>query len=315
MSIAHLGHVEIRVTDLQASKRFFTELYGLFVSAETENQVYLRAWQDYEHHTLILTQADVPGVEHISWRVERPEALREMEKRLKSLGVPLKWVEGGTEIGQGDAIRFLTPAGIPMELYWEMEKYKAPAEMASVYASHPQKYTGRGAAPRRFDHLATLVEGVEAEQEWITEVLGIKHRYYIEGSDGRRVGSWMSKTNLSHEIALIRNRRQNGTYLHHISYYVDNPAELMRAATIMSENGIKIEWGPGKHGTSGAIFLYMFEPSGNRVELWTGGLLCFAPDWEPQRWDASTGFFGLNSWGTPPPESYLNYATPAAKEI
>ena len=55
MSIAHVGHVELRVTDLERSRWFFTELMGLFASAEQDGRVYLRAWQDFEHHTLLLT--------------------------------------------------------------------------------------------------------------------------------------------------------------------------------------------------------------------------------------------------------------------
>ncbi len=68
----------------------------------------------------------------------------------------------------------------------------------------------------------------------------------------------------------------------------------------------------GAHGTSGAIFLYAFEPSGHRVEVWTGGLLLFAPDWEPIRWDRTTGPLGLEMWGSEMPATYLSYGTPLA---
>ena len=44
-SIAHLGHVEIGVTNLEKSVWFFTEVMGLYVSADEGDRVYLRAWQ------------------------------------------------------------------------------------------------------------------------------------------------------------------------------------------------------------------------------------------------------------------------------
>jgi len=120
----------------------------------------------------------------------------------------------------------------------------------------------------------------------------------------------MAATNLSHEIAFMRNRNQSGSHLHHVGYYVESPDQLVRGATILMEAGYEIEWGPGSHGTSGAIFLYAFEPSGHRVEVWTGGFLLFAPDWEPIRWSPESGSVALEMWGSPMPDSYLTYGTP-----
>src|SRR5919199_1013418 len=206
MAVAHLGHAEIRVTDLERSRWFFTEILGLYVTEENDERVYLRAWQDWDHHTLVLKKSDHAGVEHFGWRVEKPEDLGTYEKRLKEIGIDYRWIEDGEESGQGDGLRFLTPGGFPYELYWERELF----------------------VPK---------EG---------------------GPEG---------------------------------------------------DGIEIEWGPGQHGTSGAIFLYFFEPSGNRVELWTGGFLIFAPDWEPIRWTPQVAQLGYELWGSDMPESYLTYGT------
>jgi catechol 2,3-dioxygenase len=35
MTVAHLGHAELRVTDMERSRWFFTEVLGLYVSEET----------------------------------------------------------------------------------------------------------------------------------------------------------------------------------------------------------------------------------------------------------------------------------------
>jgi len=310
MGIAHLGHAELRVKDLEASREFFTEALGLFVSEETDDQVFLRAWQDWDHHTLVLTQAPESSLGHVAWRVEAAEDLRDFERRLGRAGVEVQWVEGSR--GHGDSLRFRSPnTGIPLELYWEVEKFRNQDEgLESRLPSHPQRYTGKGVAPRRFDHVNFLVDDVRQSQEWFTEALGIRHNYYVVGSDEARLGSWMSKTNLSHEIAFMRNRRQDGDHLHHVAYFLDSPDVLIRGATILIDAGYRIEWGPGTHGTSGAIFLYVFEPSGHRVEVWTGGFLVFAPDWEPIRWDPETAPLGLEMWGSPVPDSYFAYGTP-----
>jgi catechol-2,3-dioxygenase len=234
MTVAHLGHAELRVTDMERSRWFFTEVLGLYVSEETEEKVYLRAWQDWDHHTLILTRSDHPGVEHVGWRVEKPQDLGVHEKRLGELGIDHHWIESGEEAGQGDGLR---------------------------------------------------------------------------SESGDRLASWLSRTSISHEIAVQRNRNQNGPLLHHAAYYLDSPDQLLRAATILADNDIEIEWGPGNHGTSGALFLYCFEPSGNRIEVWTGGFLIFAPDWEPIGWTQEKAELAYEFWGSAMPDTYLTYGT------
>jgi catechol 2,3-dioxygenase len=310
MPIAHAAHAELRVTDLEASREFFTEVMGLFVSGEDDDHVFLRAWQDWDHHTLKLTRAAKSGLEHMAWRVSGPGDLAAMERDLRTAGIESHWVEGSTVLGHGDALRFRTPSGLPFELFWEVQRYveRDPA-MQSRLPSHPQRYTGKGVHPRRFDHMNFLVDDPKGEQQFLSDQLGIRHNYFVEGPDGTRLGSWLSRTNLSHEVALMRNRDQTGSMLHHVGYYVDSPDQMMRAATILADSGTKIEWGPGAHGTSGAIFLYCFEPSGNRIEVWTGGFLLFAPDWEPIRWEPGTSAYALEMWGSVMPESYLTYGT------
>jgi len=313
MAIAHLGHAELRVNDLEGSRRFFTESIGLFVTEETDDRIYLRAWQDWDHHTLVLTRAPESGVDHVAWRVASPGDLEEYARDLKALGVEVEWLEGS--VGHGDSLRFRSPAsGIPLELYWEVEPYScADPELVSQLPSHPQRFTGAGIAPRRFDHVNFLVDDVRAEQEWFSDALGIRHNYYVAGEDDLRLGSWLAKTNVSHEIALMRHRNQDGTHLHHVAFFLDSPDQLMRGATLLADAGYTIEWGPGQHGTSGAIFLYAFEPSGHRVEVWSGGMLLFAPDWQAVRWDRETGPLGMELWGSGMPETYLAYGTPVAE--
>jgi len=58
------------------------------------------------------------------------------------------------------------------------------------------------------------------------------------------------------------------------------------------------------------MFLYFFEPSGHRVELWTGGMLIFAPDWKALRWDPDNVSYGFELWGSQSPETYFTYGTP-----
>lgn len=310
MGVAHLGHFEIRVTDLEKSRQFFTEVMGLFESDADDERVYLRAWQDWDHHTLILKQDERLGLEHVGWRVESPEDLNHFAGVFKEQGIDFEWIDAGHELVQGEALRFTTPDGHAMELYSRMEKFSPKTEeLVSPLPSHPSKYPLKGIAPRRIDHINLVSNDVDTSQRWLNDVLGIKLRYYSEDENGQMVGSWLSKTNLSHDVAVMINRNGTGGKLHHVAYYIDSGEELLRGAKILAENGIKIEWGPGNHGTSGATFLYFFEPSGNRVEVWTGGMLIFDPDWEPIRWSPGTMQGAFERWGSPIPEGFFTDVT------
>ncbi|MEI8276674.1 MAG: VOC family protein, partial [Hyphomicrobiales bacterium] len=48
MDIAHLGHLELLTPVFDKSVRFFTEVFGLTISGEKGDSVYLRAYDDYE---------------------------------------------------------------------------------------------------------------------------------------------------------------------------------------------------------------------------------------------------------------------------
>src|SRR5699024_1186831 len=154
------------------------------------------------------------------------------------------WVQKGEKKALGDAIHFKSPSGVPIELYWEKELFSTKdPQLMSKLASHPSKYPAKGVSPRRFDHVNILVNDVEKEQKWWTDLLGIHHRYYVKNKADVRSGSWLSRTNISHELAIMRNSKQDGNFFHHLAYYLDSPEELIRARNIMAENGIKIEWG------------------------------------------------------------------------
>ena len=53
--VAHLGHVELFTNKPEASLDFFVNSLGLTESGRDATSVYLRAWDDYEFHTLKLT--------------------------------------------------------------------------------------------------------------------------------------------------------------------------------------------------------------------------------------------------------------------
>ena len=75
MDLAHLGHLELLTPKPQESLRFFVDVLGMTESGREGDSVYLRAYDDYERHSLKLTASKLPGLGHVAYRTRSPQAL------------------------------------------------------------------------------------------------------------------------------------------------------------------------------------------------------------------------------------------------
>ena len=118
-----MGHVGLNVSDLGRSKKFYLDLLGFEIKAESENfillgrgpQILLTLWQqargDYAP-----AQA---GLHHLSFQVESMADVRAAEGKLKGQGVEFQYhgivphLEGAASGG----IFFHDPDGIRLEIF------------------------------------------------------------------------------------------------------------------------------------------------------------------------------------------------------
>lgn len=310
--IAHLGHVEIFTPRPQESLDFFQEILGMEIEGRQGQSVYLRAWGDFDRTTLKLTEAKHAGIGHVSWRTTSPQALERRVQALDTTGYGKGWLEG--DLGHGPAYRFTDPDGHMMEIYYETEKYAASASNRSKLINQPQKYICRGAAVRRIDHINLMCQDVAPNRKFLQHHLGFRLRELLQPEvDGTEEGAWLSVTPLVHDIAYTRDFTGNHGRLHHIAYWLDTREDVLRTADILTENDIFIEAGPAKHNITQAFYLYLYEPGGNRVEVYSNGYLIFAPDWEPIVWRKAERGRGVY-WGGTLPESFRTYGTPIVEK-
>jgi catechol 2,3-dioxygenase len=75
------------------------------------------------------------------------------------------------------------------------------------------------------------------------------------------------------------------------------------------EEGTPIDEGPAKHGLTQAFFIYVFEPGGNRVELFSGGYAIHGPDWQPLIWDGASIEKAIILYGGALPTPFFTVAT------
>ncbi len=123
-------------------------------------------------------------------------------------------------------------------------------------------------------------------------------RELIRLNDGSEAATWLGVSALSHDIAIMTDAAGQADGFHHVGYYLDDAQDVLRAADILSENGIHIDGGPGRHGISQAIFASTRDPgSGHRLELFSGGYLVLDADWKPIEWSEDELPTAMTWWG------------------
>ncbi len=295
------SHVEFLVTNLERSRDFYVNVLGFVETSSDSDHVYLRGLEDRFHHCLVLTRSSVAAVGHMAYRVRRNEDLERLENLFSRRGLPVKRLKAGeVEEGQGPAIRAQDPLGFPVEFFKEMEEAEWMLRKFDQY---------RGGKLMRIDHFNVLVPDVPKASDWYTESLGFECSEYTEteGPEKSLWATWLRRKPTVHDIAIMRGV---GPRLHHAGFVVGEKSDILNCADILASSGLvdAIERGPGRHGISNAFFLYIRDPDGHRVELYTGDYLTADPDWKPINWklgDPQRQTF----WGAPAPERWFNEAS------
>jgi len=307
--ISNLSHVQLRTPRLEESIRFFTDVLGMVVTERDGGTAYLRCFGDFTHHALTLVEAETPGLDHVAYRLEAEEDVADFAARLREAGHAVTDVPAGDERGQGDAIRFEDPEGHVIELFHGFER--AVLGRPSLLRNQPEAYPCRGVGVRRIDHINLFTPDVGSTRAFLASQLGFKLREGVTMDDGSELGAWMSVTVNVHDVALTLDRSESPKRgrLHHVAFYVDSRELMLQGADLMAELDIAIEAGPAKHGITQAFFMYVIEPGGNRIELFSGGYQIFEPDWEPVIWGEQDFERAVIWWGARLPQSYLEYGT------
>jgi catechol 2,3-dioxygenase len=305
--LAHIGHAELLTPFPEDTVRFFTELFGMEIEARQGESVYLRGWGDYQRYSLKVTESSLPGLGHMAIRAWSPQALERRVSAIEATGLGLGWSEG--DLGHGPAYRFTDPDGHPMELYYETERYEPPEALRPRLKNVPQRYVGRGAAVKRLDHVNVLAKDVAANRRFAMEQLGFRLYEQIVLDDGSESGAWMSLTIAAHELIYVADHAGASGRLHHLAFFVDTREEVLRAADLFLDADVPIEAAPSKHAVAQGMFLYVYEPGGNRVEVTTGTHFIYDPGYAPVVWTQAERARG-QAWGVKTVETFHTYGTP-----
>lgn len=278
MGIYKIGFTEVKVPDLELAAAYYTQVLGLREVEREDDRVFLKAWDEHDHHQVVLKYAPRYGLEQIGWKVMELDDLEVFEKKAESWGCRVERLAEGDLRAVGPAIRFEAPSGHTVVLFYKM---KQVGNGLPKMNPPPMPLDLVGIAPKTLDHCLLTCQDIGEAARFHREVLGFRLTEQVLSAEGHQLAAFLERTCTTHDVAFVKGG--NGG-LHHISFWLDSPSDVYKAADILRLNGVQIEIGPTRHGISRGHTIYFFDPVGNRNEVFTGGYWVDPVQWEPITW-------------------------------
>jgi 2,3-dihydroxy-p-cumate/2,3-dihydroxybenzoate 3,4-dioxygenase len=243
-----LRYVRMGTPDPAAAAEYAQKILGLELVRREAGALYLRG--DGRDHTLVYFQGS-PSDHSTGWQVADRAALSVAATDLESHGIA---VQAGTRAESeqrhvADLVWFTDPSGNRHELVVgpnESGKPFAPSRDCGVWS---------------FSHIGLRTTNAARDEAFWTTVMGARTSDRIGDAALLRIDE------VHHKIALFPSRHAG---VQHVNHQVHGVDDVMRSYYFLRENGVRIVFGPGRHPTSGAVFLYFEGPDGMVYEYSTG---------------------------------------------
>jgi 3,4-dihydroxyphenylacetate 2,3-dioxygenase len=296
--IIRSAYAELIVSDLAASRAFYVGVLGLVVTYEDDEAIYLRAFEEYLHHSLVLRRGPVPALAALAYRVRSSDDVATAATYFEELGMRVERREPGATRGIGAAVRVTDPLGFPIEFFYDADHVERMT----------RRYDLQGAgAIARLDHFNIVTPDVPAARDHYAQ-LGFRVSEDIQDDDGVVYAAWMFRKATVHDIALTGGA---GPRLHHIAFATHERSQILHICDHLGalRESDRIERGPGRHGVSNAFYLYLLDPDGHRIEIYTHDYYTGDPDNPVVTWDVHDNQ-RRDWWGNPVvPSWYANAST------
>lgn len=242
-------YTRLGCADLDCMVDFGTQLLGLELYERGADFAFLRA--DDRTHNICYVAAD-PDSEVVGFEIGSEQELAEAEHVLRNAGVE---VRVGSDQEMADRrvsafIAFRDPSGTSVEFA------VAPERTGRRY------FPSRDAGVTEFGHFGLHACRPEESLRFWTEIVGARVSDSIGPSALLRIDE------IHHKIALFPSQKVG---VQHINFQVASLDDVMRSWYFLQRRNVPIVFGPGRHPTSTAIFLYFRGPD-QRVYEYSHGV-------------------------------------------
>lgn len=248
INLQGVSYVRLGTRDLEGAVRFAVDYLGLEVAEQNRRAGYFKS--DTREHTLCYVEGAAAD-QVVAFEVRDSPDLDAAAAQLERLGyaVRLGRESEASERCVRGFIAFKDPSGNAIEL---------------VYRPYHtgRRYRGsRDAGITGFSHVGLCSTDVVRDEAFWTTVCNARVSDRIGDAPLLRIDK------VHHAIALFPSNRAG---IQHINHQVETGDDVMRSYYFLQARNVRITFGPGRHPTSSARFLYFEGPDGMMFEYSSG---------------------------------------------
>lgn len=276
INIVDIRYVRLGTPDVEAAVKFCTETIGLEDMGRENGCAYLRG--DNRDHNVCYYKGD-PSETTLAFEVETQEELDGAVSELSAAGIEVARgdAEGAASRRVMDYINFKDPTGNSIDL------------VLRPFHSGRRYFPTRDAGIAEFNHVGLkTTDAPRDEAFWSTY-------FNIHANDWIGPAPLMTFDKMHHRMALFPTDHAG---VQHINFQVESVDDIMRSYYFLTERQVRIVFGPGRHATSGAQFLYFEGPDGMVYEYSHGVRMIDDPDYRPRQFPFTNESFCV--WGAVP---------------
>ena len=235
IDLRRIRYLRIGTPDLGEATNFATKILGLEPAGRERGMAYFRS--DDRDHTICYIEGD-PAQHTIAFEVSENADLQAIAAELERAGHPVRAGSAGECEARRvlDFIAFSDPNGNAIEI------------VLRPFAATRRYFPSRDAGITGFSHIGIHTGDAPRDEKFWTRVFNARASDWIGEAPLLRINE------VHHTLALFPSGHVG---VQHINHQVESIDDVMRSWYFLREQrGIRIVFGPGRHLSSGAVFLY-----------------------------------------------------------
>ena len=245
INLYDIRYLRIGTSNLDSAIEFATRIVGLQLVGRDGKAAYFRSDNtavrgDTRDHTLVYVEGD-PSDHAIGFDLRNAEEFDDAGAQLERAGHSVHYgTQQECELRRvRQMLSFNDPTGNRIEV------------VARPFHTGLRYHPARGAGITHFSHIGLRTSNAPRDEAFWTRLLNARVSDWIGDAPLLRINT------IHHTLALFPSPNPG---VQHINHQVEDIDDVMRSYYFLREKGVKIVFGPGRHATSSAVFLYFEGP-------------------------------------------------------
>ncbi len=286
VNLFDIRYLRIGTPNLDNAIEFATRIVGLQLVGREGKAAYFRSDKpkvrgDTRDHTLVYFEGD-PSDHVAAFDILDRDALDSVAAEIEAAGHPVHW--GTSEECElrrvKNFIAFKDPTGNKLEI------------VVKPFHTGTRYFPTRDAGITEFSHIGLRTANAARDEAFWTRLMNARVSDWIGDAPLLRINT------IHHSLALFPSATPG---VQHINHQVEDIDDIMRSYYFLKEKGVRIVFGPGRHPSSSACFLY-FEGPDKMVYEYSVGVKLITPEMEasyrPRQFPFAPESFCM--WGSRP---------------